>query len=176
MTIMLGRYTQLQWMKVLIRSGPPIAFLVHCILSGCFPPFQLCVYIYSFWHCHPNSGTERVAAGQDKVAAYSIVNKRAVLRAEANEQSIRCTPTTNWRVLYCCYSKFWHQNPSPLVKVQAQDASILSNLDTSIPIAHKLNIILQPSTGLIHLLSEKNNKSYFLEVSQIQCPFNPLSC
>jgi hypothetical protein len=146
MTIMLGRYIQLPWMKVLIRSGPPRAFLVHCILSGCFPPFQLCVYIYSFWHCHPNSGTEGGAAGQDKVASYSIVNKRAVLRAEANEHSIRCTPTTKLKspllILRWKKQQVLASKPNPLVKVQAQDASILSNLDTSIPISHKLSIIL----------------------------------
>jgi len=100
----------------------------------------MCIYIF-FLTLPSQQWDWGGSSRSSKVASYSIVNKRAVLRAEANEQSIRCTPTTNWRVLYW-YSKFWHQNPSPLVKVQAQDASILSNLDTSIPIAHKLSIIL----------------------------------
>jgi hypothetical protein len=129
------------------QIGSPKSLFGSLHSQWLFPSLPImCTYIYYFWHCHPNNGTEGGAAGQDKVASYSIVNKRAVLRTEANEQSIHCTPTTNWRVLYWYWdernSKFWHQNANPLVQVQAQDASILSNLNASIPIAHKLSIIL----------------------------------
>jgi hypothetical protein len=54
----------------------------------------MCVYIF-FLTLPSQQWDEGGAAGQDKVSSYSIVNKRAVLRTEANEQSIHCTPTTN---------------------------------------------------------------------------------
>jgi hypothetical protein len=105
-----------------------------------------------------------------------------VLRTEANEQFICHTPTTNWRVHYWYWdernSKLWHQNPNPLVKVQAQDASS-SNLDISIPIArveHHSIAINRPDTLLVWekqqiLLSRSLARDHIF-----QCPFNPLSC